>query len=432
MLDVLDKYPVLSALLPFVYWSTLPGIGTQLALHAFYTISPSLRPTTQSDVALHFNRARVLVVSAYLFYTLHQALVGASPNFYTTLGLPLDVETEHVPRAFRKLARIYHPDKVGPRGEAFFIAARTAADVIGDPTKRYAYDRFGPSVIAWEKLYTVREHMGQGFQEALPYYVLQPAILSFINWLNGDGFIDFWRATLFMLMASSELYLCALPERPALLVRLLPNTTQAEVVSFMHELFLSVMLASKQIAPLIPKLGIIPSNIPRYGKRTNEETQRDLQELDSVMVRLAQLAEVTRGESQRGVAASLEPLRPSQRPSAQTLQQAAQEAAKAGAPPRPKGAFLIREPSQVEQTWMHLFAREVFRKRVENSRLEMGLGSSERSDGAPATAGAPNGQASSVASQPGRETAMLSNGQGVDGDHHATPGDHDARVELTQ
>ena len=45
--------------------------------------------------------------------------------------------------AFRTFAKRFHPDKVGPAGEAHFIYVRDAYESLKDPVKRYAYDRYG-------------------------------------------------------------------------------------------------------------------------------------------------------------------------------------------------------------------------------------------------------------------------------------------------
>ena len=45
----------------------------------------------------------------------------------------------------------YHPDKVGLNADAaaandYFVFLKQSRDVILDPTKRFAYDRFGPLI----------------------------------------------------------------------------------------------------------------------------------------------------------------------------------------------------------------------------------------------------------------------------------------------
>lgn len=65
-------------------------------------------------------------------------------SFYQALGVPRDASADDIKRAYRKLARKYHPD-VNSSAEAStrFKAAGEAYDVLRDPEKRAAYDRYG-------------------------------------------------------------------------------------------------------------------------------------------------------------------------------------------------------------------------------------------------------------------------------------------------
>ena len=66
-------------------------------------------------------------------------------DFYQILGVPRDASQEDIQRAYRKLARTYHPDvNSDPAAEERFKDISEAYDVLSDPETRRRYDAFGP------------------------------------------------------------------------------------------------------------------------------------------------------------------------------------------------------------------------------------------------------------------------------------------------
>jgi molecular chaperone DnaJ len=65
-------------------------------------------------------------------------------DYYEVLGIPRSASDEEIKRAFRKLAFKYHPDhNRDGDAEAKFKEVNEAYQVLADPNKRSAYDRFG-------------------------------------------------------------------------------------------------------------------------------------------------------------------------------------------------------------------------------------------------------------------------------------------------
>jgi len=69
-----------------------------------------------------------------------------SDDYYEILGVPRDADESTIKKAFRKVARELHPDvnKHDPDAEEKFKQAATAYEVLSDPERRAAYDRYGP------------------------------------------------------------------------------------------------------------------------------------------------------------------------------------------------------------------------------------------------------------------------------------------------
>jgi curved DNA-binding protein len=67
-------------------------------------------------------------------------------DYYRTLGVARDAAAEEIRKAFRRLARKYHPDvSKEPDAEARMKEVNEAYAVLSDPEKRAAYDQLGQS-----------------------------------------------------------------------------------------------------------------------------------------------------------------------------------------------------------------------------------------------------------------------------------------------
>ena len=82
-------------------------------------------------------------------------------NFYDILEVPRTASDKEVQSAFRRLARRYHPDVTGgdAAAEQRFKQVNAAHDVLGDRTRRAAYDKWGDR---WEHAEQLEEMQHSG------------------------------------------------------------------------------------------------------------------------------------------------------------------------------------------------------------------------------------------------------------------------------
>jgi curved DNA-binding protein len=72
---------------------------------------------------------------------------AAFKDYYQILGVQRSASADDIKKAFRKLARVHHPDvaKDKKAGEAKFKEINEAYEVLGDPANRKKYDELGPN-----------------------------------------------------------------------------------------------------------------------------------------------------------------------------------------------------------------------------------------------------------------------------------------------
>jgi len=113
-------------------------------------------------------------------------------DYYEILGVPRTASDADIKKAFRKLAREYHPDvaKNKKQAEEKFKEVNEAYEVLGDPTKRKKYDELGPNWSAgsefrpppgWESFSGGRTYTGRGSRGE-----------DFEFQFGGTGFSDFF------------------------------------------------------------------------------------------------------------------------------------------------------------------------------------------------------------------------------------------------
>src|SRR3954451_16644400 len=85
-------------------------------------------------------------------------------DYYEVLGVPRTAKEEEIKKAFRKVARQYHPDvaKTKKGAEEKFKEINEAYEVLSDSTKRKKYDELGAN---WKQGSEFRPPPGWQYQQ---------------------------------------------------------------------------------------------------------------------------------------------------------------------------------------------------------------------------------------------------------------------------
>jgi curved DNA-binding protein len=109
-------------------------------------------------------------------------------DYYDVLGVPRTASQDDIQRAYRKLARKYHPDvNKAADAEDKFKEINEAYEVLKDPDKRQKYDQLGPD---WKAGQDFRPPPGwEGYRD---FGMGGGGGRTQYNWGGGGGFSDFF------------------------------------------------------------------------------------------------------------------------------------------------------------------------------------------------------------------------------------------------
>src|SRR6478672_623476 len=111
-------------------------------------------------------------------------------DYYKALGIDKNASTEDIKKAYRKLARKYHPDvnPNNPEAHKKFQQINEANEVLSDPEKRKKYDQYG------EKYGKDWQH-GEEFEKARAQQRYSNAgDQTFQGNFGGEDFSDFFES----------------------------------------------------------------------------------------------------------------------------------------------------------------------------------------------------------------------------------------------
>src|ERR1700712_44248 len=108
-------------------------------------------------------------------------------DYYSTLGVGKNATEDEIKKAYRKLARKYHPDLNPSDKEAHkkFQQINEANEVLSDPEKRKKYDQYGKD---WEHASDFEKARQQGSRQG------SEREQYFTGGDDGDSFSDFFES----------------------------------------------------------------------------------------------------------------------------------------------------------------------------------------------------------------------------------------------
>ncbi|KAL9613147.1 MAG: hypothetical protein Q9167_002312 [Letrouitia subvulpina] len=310
-----------NSLLSYVGWTFLPNVRNAFLLFApasvglFYGITiragdPKPQPGTPRYLK-HRRRIHIAVIIVYLLYTIYEAdyWIQQNGDFYQDLGLPIDVDEKKIKARFRRLAAIHHPDKVNSpadhaEAEDYFVKLKSAQDTLTNPTQRFAYERFGPDILQWQHVSSIRDYLSVGFQGLIPLY---GGSVAFMMLLSMGGYLQsgrYWRYLIFSCLAVLEVYTLTRPYPPPVLSKVLnpllttitshPPLLPFQLLVLAHKMTITVFIAFSQLSPLFAN-----STPPTSSSAPTSDEQR--------LVRLENLAQANEIEAARLLALEMAP-----------------------------------------------------------------------------------------------------------------------------
>ncbi|CAG8501498.1 8170_t:CDS:2 [Ambispora leptoticha] len=228
-----------SYLLSFIGWTFLPQIVTNWLQSLYYGLTyragANVPKPGQPKYARHYKRIYILVVLAYLLYTIIEVDLSLQPNYYKILELR------------------YHPDKNPTNeAEATYILIRTAYDTLNDPVKRFAYDRFGPDINRWDNAKAIRDYLNHGWTSYVEFYLGTGLFLLILNILGKGQFGRFWRFVTFFGMACIEAKMILYPSPPLFPSLFLPHRPIIfEQIIILRQVFITTFIGLSQVGPVI-------------------------------------------------------------------------------------------------------------------------------------------------------------------------------------
>ncbi len=244
----------------------------------------------------HRRQILIAIYAAYFAFTIYEVdfNLQRSSNAYADLGVPVNVDETGLNSRFRKLTIRFHPDKIGPgvdrdAANAYYIHLKHARDIILDPAKRFAYDRFGPDIFRQcQSCLTVKEYVDSALLSAVTNYGV---LLVFLIGANALGFLkdgSYWRYLGLLAVATFEIRTAMRPDHPSILTNYLNPLVASLHLRPPYLPFQAIAIAKKAsisaaqfLALLMPLYRIDPSRPVHATDDTPETHHKQLDRLEA-------------------------------------------------------------------------------------------------------------------------------------------------------
>ncbi|KAB8290731.1 hypothetical protein EYC80_008368 [Monilinia laxa] len=267
-------------LLSLAGWTFLPNLVTGWVQAIWYGLAiragdPKPQPGSPKW-KLHRRRISIIVISAYLLYTIYEAdwSIRKASDFYTDLGISHSATEREIKSRFRRLAAIHHPDKVSSPSIAsgnYFVHLKIAQDTLLDPAKRFAYERLGPEITGCNHCSTIRDYYLYGFNGILTYYGTAAGVMYLLSLFGLLNWGQYWRWITVIMLFAFELHTFTRPYFPTVATEVInpilaaftlhPPYLPFQLIQLARQMSVTLYIAFSQIGPLLEPPTTIAQNV---------------------------------------------------------------------------------------------------------------------------------------------------------------------------
>jgi hypothetical protein len=199
---------------------------------------------------------------------------------------------------------LYHPDKLSnpspeqaALAQAFYVHLKNARDVLIDPAKRFAYERFGSDILECKNCITRLDFVNAGLRSMIPYYIGSVFVLVFTSLTGYLQTGKYWQYFTVAALFVFEAHTVTRAGFPAITSRVLdpilhltaqrPPYLPYQAIIIARKIAVSIFIASGQIAPLLRSQKV--EDTPQAQQQQMDQAWARVRSIDQEAQRLIQL-----------------------------------------------------------------------------------------------------------------------------------------------